>query len=804
MGRFTHCRATFRDRLPDELVLQILHMRLWRPLDYGPGQAKERVQLEAVCRRFQALVRASGSLDWGLPDDAQSEVSKAAYISYMLAQSELASPLSRFAIHMDADDADDALMTFLRVVVPVSRRTLVEVRLFLVGDDKPCINWESVFSLLQACDKLSVIDICLFCCDTRAPSMSLECSAASKSFSSLQALTLYGIHVQNLASFIQSCPMLKTLEVHQKAGDKDTVSSSSLQKLYCWGNKSGRMDSAYPANVYVPGSLTMLLSIVRTGEWWRAGDSVAKLDYLLDDHVANQKALLKVPGAVQDVLNLFDTVVDFEYDVHIINVLLKLSCEPEVQKVIASRVRNLEALVTLLVDDELIDEEAEISGDIATILLRVLSSNVESRRTIASLPDSVRGLVGLAIKTWESRWDWHMAGNALEILASLALEPEVVKPCASHPDGLQKILKELAARSLPGLYEGVVELLDARREVQETALDALTSLANSSQDVKAISSVPGCIEKLASILWDASSEVQDRSARLLRSLAATEEIARAIARVPGCLVRLVQLLQSERAGMQGAAAQLVLASAAYVEDCSAAAVVPTMLQSLRWLLECSGKVQEAATAVLGRLSQNAQTRISIASTPGCLQRLNTLLESQNPAVRKHAVQVFHSVSQDWTSRQGVAHLPGAFRRLLGLLSYADHDAQTQCLAAGTLGRLAVDAEIAGALVRVPGCVRSLVELLEAQSEELQTAAVQSLETLTQHSESRQAVATLMPRLVSLASEGNQEAVRRAAGKVVRDFERNMRRGVAGLGGETLGEEKTVQERGSSNAGKSGS
>ncbi|GAQ78346.1 hypothetical protein KFL_000110440 [Klebsormidium nitens] len=684
------------DRLPDELVLEILQMLLWRPFHFGPDKAKGRVRLEVVCRRFQALVRASGSLEWDLATDEQDE---AAYVRYMLAQLDAARPLSRFALHMHADVS---LMTFLQMVIPHSLRTLAEVRLFLVGDDKPCVNWESSFNLLQACDKLAALDIWLLNCSPKVPSTSLDFSTPLKSFRSLQSLTLYGFHIKKFAAFIQSFPVLKKLEVHHKAGQEDIVPPSSLQKLFWWGNKSGRIDWENPAEVHVPASLTMLLSIVRTGERWMGSDLSVMLDRLLDDEVAIQKALVRVPGAVQDVLSLFDVEVDFEYHEHIVNVLLKLSCEPEAKEVLASRVENLEVLVSLLVDDELVYDQAEICEIVATILLRVLSSNIESRKTIARLTNYVRNLVGLAIRTWDSRWDWRVAKDALEMLAYLTPEPEVVKSFTNDPDGLQKILKELAVSSIPGLYEGLVEFLDARREVRETAVDALTSLVKSSQEVKAVAAVPGCIEKLVSLLKDPSSEVQEKSACLLQSLAAGEDTARAIAKVPGCLQSLGQLLQSKRAGAQGAAAPVLLAITADPEDRKAIASVPLVLQNLRWLLECSGEVQEAAAAILGRLSEDAESRNSIASTPGCLQRLNFLLECKNAAVRKDALRVFESVSQDFTSRRGVAHLPGVFQRLVELLAGEAKDAETQCLAAGALGRLAADPEIAGALARVPG------------------------------------------------------------------------------------------------------
>lgn len=147
------------ERLPDDLVLNILEKRLWCPFNLSTKKAKERVRLEAVCKRFQALVRRSGSLEWDHFDGQEIEI---LFLRYVLARRVNRRRLTRFALHVNLSVR---LMTIQLLVIPLVVETLCEVHLIIDKSDVLMREWETVFHVLQTCSKLAVLDIKLMDCD---------------------------------------------------------------------------------------------------------------------------------------------------------------------------------------------------------------------------------------------------------------------------------------------------------------------------------------------------------------------------------------------------------------------------------------------------------------------------------------------------------------------------------------------------------------------------------------------------------------------------------------------------------------
>lgn len=754
------------ERLPDDLVQNILERRLWRLFDFSTKRAKERVQLEAACKRFQSLVWTLGSFEWDYPSGPKSE---AAFTRYMLAREDSTIPLTRFALHLDDDMS---LSSFVLSVSSQCRGTLREVHLLIDDRDTLCMNWELILSFLQTCSKLEVLNIQLRSwMPTEIPDATVSFEIPPHTFSSLQSLCLLGSSIDgDLQSFIQSLPSLRNLELHHKVGETTAVKSSSLRKVFWWGNTSARMDLDDPAGVNVPGSLGMLLSTLVTGDGEMQSSMLPKLDYLVNTDVANQKVMATVPGVVQQLVIFFDFSGEAEYYHWVLNILAKLSYHIEAQKVLGGVPENIERLLFILNF-----EEKWECDDVVAIFLN-LSAQVEYRKAMTSIPGWVQSLVRLVIKKREEWADTKVPQQILETLSNLAGECETAKSAANDLTSLQRVLEQVRVAEIPGLWEGIVDLLDLKkRAVQTVAVDLLEFLVKRS-DVRAVAVIPGCIEKLVRLLgdllgFDASTRLQGRAARILQDLTTAEETAKAVALVPECLGRLVQLLNCGRARNREVAAWVLFNIARNPEGCKAVAGVPGVVQLLAGLLHSTA--QEAAAAVLGRLSSQGKCRRAMVAAPMCLRLLSSLLDCGGAGVRKHAAFVFYGLAGDATLRELLRALPGLLVRLAWLLISGGQDEQTLCAAAGAVGRLARDTVVASRLARLPECVYGLVELLgPSVSMDVQVAAVQALRNLSIHPEAREAVAGVpgaLRQLEFLSKVGSASTVRIAAAAVLRNL-----------------------------------
>lgn len=714
------------ERLSEDLLMNILNRRLWRPLDFSGEKSKERVRLELVCKRFQSIVRTSGCLEWDYMTGSHCEE---VFMRYMLARS--ASHLTKIALYIGEDLC---LMTFLLLLIPQALGSLVEVRLFVWDSDPLCANWESILGLLQACRKLTILDINLWDNFPDTPSTLLQFAMPLKPFASLQSLSLCGCAVSSasFASFIQAFPVLNTLELHVLEGGSYVLNSTTLKKLFSWGPDGSGINSEDPATVNLPQSLETILSIVSCEDTSTMKElAFTKLDHILLKCAAALKAIVNVPGAVQGVVNNLEPDAWQSSKELAVLLLEKLVVEPEAQRILGRVPANLEKLVDSVVESELVEGE-EIQAHAAGILLSVLNLDAKSRKVLVDLPHFVRRLVGFAIRALESRAEINvrLAHRVLQILAKLTGNYE---GGANPSRPLQTVLDQLKAARIPGLFEGLVDVLDDENaRVQKAAGEELARLVHGDDDMKAVAAIPECLHKVVANLSHASWKLQVSSAQTLQNLATDNEVARAIVGELCSVVLLFDLVTCKKPAVREAALW-ALYNLAFESEGRAAISLPEsprMVEVLMQILEgkCAQSVQEAAAALLGQMALGPFSKTAIAAIPGSLLLLTKLLEGGSASVQEHVAWVFYGLAEDPGLRKSKTALPGLFPALTGLLAEGASDGMREAGAAA-IGSLSKDADEARLAAQTEGCVRGLAGAMETGSADVVKEAVRALQNL---------------------------------------------------------------------------
>ncbi|GAQ78345.1 hypothetical protein KFL_000110430 [Klebsormidium nitens] len=762
------------ERLSDDLLMNILNRRLWRPLDIGGEKSKERVQLELVSKRFQSVVRTSGSLEWDYMIGSECEE---VFMRYMLARSSAsASRLTRIALYIGEDLC---LMTFLLLLIPQALETLVEVRLFVWDSDPLCVNWEGVFRLLQACRKLTILDITLWDNLPDMPSTVLDFTIPLKPFATLQSLSLYGFAVPGVsfASFIQAFPALQVLELHQLEGESYLVDCSKLKKLFLWRTGGAGEESENPTTVHLPQGLETILSILSCDDSWTLKElAFTKLEHVLLRSAEARKAIVRMPGAVQGLVSNLDPDISPIHTELAVLLLEKLVVEPEAQRILGRVPGNLEKLVDVVIEAELVEGE-EVQHRAAGILLSVVQFNPGSREVLAGLPGCVRGLVGFAIQALESgaHMNIRIAHRVLQVLAKLTGNNENgMNPSAC----LSAVLDQLKTAKVPGLFQGLVDVLDDESaRVQKTAGEELARLVHGYDDVKAVAAIPECLSKVVANLTHASWKLQVSSAQTLQNLATDNETARAIVKELGSVDCLFDLVECKRPIVRETALS-ALYNLAFEPEGRAAIAFSKHLQMVEVLVrildgKCAESVQEAAAALLGQMALDPASKKDIAAIPGCLPLLTGLLKSGSASVREHVAWVFYGLAEDPKVRKSVAALPGLFPLLSQFLADGASDGMREAGAAA-LGSLSVDGDTARAVAQTEGCVQGLVGALESGSADVVKEAVKVLRNISGDSQGREMIAReegAVQRLMNLskAAEG-QEGVREMAAEILQNLE----------------------------------
>jgi hypothetical protein len=141
------------DRLCDTLLESIFDRALWIPC-LSQHQARDRVWLEAVCKRFQEVVRITGCLEWDLDNGPQTEPG---FVHYALSNG-CKDSLKKIALKAQRPLL---LMVVLQSVIPQVVDTLQEVDLSLdfSEEEAKSSDWQHVFVLLKECKHLVVLHI---------------------------------------------------------------------------------------------------------------------------------------------------------------------------------------------------------------------------------------------------------------------------------------------------------------------------------------------------------------------------------------------------------------------------------------------------------------------------------------------------------------------------------------------------------------------------------------------------------------------------------------------------------------------
>lgn len=178
-------------------------------------QARDRVRLEAVCKRFQEVVRITGCLEWDLDNGPQTE---RGFVHYALSNG-CKDSLKKIALKAQRPLL---LMGVLQSVIPQVVDTLQEVYLSLDFSEEVAksTDWQHVFVLLQECKHLVVLHIFLWESGWHNPAVNLNRLSLPKPFANLHYLSLFGFVVPSpeIVSLLKSFPSLKALELHHLEG----------------------------------------------------------------------------------------------------------------------------------------------------------------------------------------------------------------------------------------------------------------------------------------------------------------------------------------------------------------------------------------------------------------------------------------------------------------------------------------------------------------------------------------------------------------------------------------------------------
>ncbi|GAQ81270.1 hypothetical protein KFL_000750360, partial [Klebsormidium nitens] len=144
------------ERLPEDLVRNILERVLWRPFEFGITKSRRKVYLGLLCKQFRAAIAALESLEWEI-HNAEDEQK---FLHFLRGREE---GLSLKRLSINVAHVCRVRQGILEAVTLVARETLEEVCLFL-GDKDEAVweDWPSTLSLLQECKNLKVLHVALW------------------------------------------------------------------------------------------------------------------------------------------------------------------------------------------------------------------------------------------------------------------------------------------------------------------------------------------------------------------------------------------------------------------------------------------------------------------------------------------------------------------------------------------------------------------------------------------------------------------------------------------------------------------
>lgn len=589
----------FFDRLCDALVENIFERILWSPVFLG-HQDRDRVQLEAVCKRFQAVVRIAGCLEWVIDQGPQAEQDFIRYVLWNRANGYL----KKIALSMEGVVN---LMAILQAVMSDAVDSLQEIHLSLEfsQEDAERVDWEHVLVMLQHCKHLEVLHIFLWESRWYDPAVTLDCSRFPKPFPKLRSLSLFGFAVASIAfdSFIATFPNLETLELHHLEGQSYNL--SCVKEAFSWGEPiDAGLDGEGPPCMVVPKSLEIVVCRMgsdHSGVREKALRMLCELSCMSYNEVDIQSVNARAAGCL---LKLVDLLKDQKESVQAeaLTILENLVVNAEDAMTIAAFPGFLKQVV------ELFGSESEDMRGRAAHALGMLTCDamVSLSAVVQIVPGVLQGLVNLLAD--ESKDVQKLAASTLAQLAD------------SHGSG------ELIV-SIPSCLENLVSMLEnGQASVQDTAARCLQRIAATGHG-DAIAKAPRCLEGLVNLLRSRLMFLKTSVVRAVCSLAEDAEAAQRLRRVPKFWQRIVRLLDPS-------------------------------------LQEIKQQIYEDAVSVLAHVGVDAGAMKAVSSHPRALHVIvNNVLASTKMVRRKHAVTVLNQLTDDPDIRKAIAAVPGVLQKL---------------------------------------------------------------------------------------------------------------------------------------------
>ncbi|GAQ92934.1 hypothetical protein KFL_012100020 [Klebsormidium nitens] len=767
------------ERLPEDLVKNIMGRVLWSPFELGVTKARRKLHLGLLCKQFWEAIPALEILEWeiGNVDDEQK------FLHFADARQE-GLQLKRLALNVAHPST---LQGILQAVVPPARETLKEIYLFLDDkDEETQVDWHSALSLFQECKNLEVLHLAIWVASsvvTEDNSVLHADQLCLKPFPALRSLTLFGFFfVGESGTFLQSFPLLESLELSD--GQNHNYGSNPLKKFYMWGKAQLGLDVRNPALATVPGGLPMLLGFLRSGSFSEESEqkdwAVHMLSELSSD-AACREVLGKLPGFVETLLGIFcDREGWGDRRFSAFEALRSLATCPKNRRLMASVPGCLPQLGAFLKEyaDDLMAPQA-------TELLACLTEDDEVGEVVGCMPELLGLLVG-------ALGDKELAERAAELLLHLSRGAGVRERLARSTTLLQKVANLLTMRNPVDVQTAVASiLLQLKRDGEWGAamsrvepflrqqLDimgsgdelvslkaTLTILTGNAETCKALCQIDGSIQTLVGFLGSNSVWLQNGAVETLAQVVRlVEGMDEALAQLPEFVGYLVALASSPKEESRCAAAD-VLARCSTKSPVALkgfqvtreAIVLPRLLSSMTFM---EGTTPEGGMSPLQHLMellksvrQEAEKKRIVAGMPGCLEGLVGLLECR-PDLQEAGAATLRFLAMDVEARKAVAKVPGVFERLLKGLDGSDC-AKGEVLL--VLNLLALEKEPCRAIKESPGCVEKVVALLEGSSNiGLQAPAAALLTALGEEG----AIADLpgvLHNLVSYLEEGTGGAV----------------------------------------------
>jgi hypothetical protein len=452
------------DRLCDALLESIFDRALWIPC-LSQHQARDRVRLEAVCKRFQEVVRITGCLEWDLDNGPQTE---RGFLRYALSNG-CKDSLKKIALKAQRPVP---LMGVLQSVIPQVVDTLQEVYLSLdfSEEEAKSIDWQRVFILLQECKQLEVLHIFLWESGWHNPAVNLNCLSLPKPFAKLQDLSLFGFAVPNteIVSLLKSFPSLKALELHHL--ESQVYDLSSVTKAVSWGGPIVGLDVK---STVVPRSLEIVVGLLDSESSnlrQKALDMLADVLYDGKPEDIIKGAIGSVPGCLQ---KLVDLLTNQEQGELALDLLESLALRLNNRMPIATCSGSLHRLLDLFGSDC-----ETVRGSAAATLGSLADDFWAKMLAVQQLPSILQGLVVLLDDE-----SMDVQSIAIDSLARFADDFDSSELIALMPGALQKVVSFLECENV---------------EVQASAAWCLQILARY-DSATAVAKVPGCFEGLVEL-----------------------------------------------------------------------------------------------------------------------------------------------------------------------------------------------------------------------------------------------------------------------------------------------------------------